>query len=952
MEARATAGFVGRARELAGLEGALGAAQAGAGATVLMAGEAGIGKTRLASKLSEKARSAGFEVLLGRSIDLVGTELPYQPITEALRPLGGIGRSAGSQLHVFEETLALLTDQAAVAPVLLVLEDVHWADASTLDLVVFLAHNLDDRRVLLLATYRPGEPAAKERMRRLAEGVRRSGSSLRLELGPLEHAELTALLAARAGAPPPAAVVDAIVARSEGNPFFAEELLAAGGHGGALPRGLRDLMLERVSRLDPPSQELLQLASAAGRDVGYPLLRALAGRPEPDVRDSLRRAVEHGVLVPEQATGSFRFRHALLAEAVYSTILPGEREALHARLADELAQTEAATPAELAPHWAAAGRNAEALAASVEAAREAEAVFGLAEALAHLERALALWDAVPDASELVGLELSELYGRAADLAGHVGAAARAVELVRRAIELAGPYDPHRAALLHVGLGEDLYAIGDDDAALAALERAVELAPEEPLSPERAYALGSLAGGLMVAWRHEESLAIAEQALALARRVGAREAEVRAVTVVGVDLVHLGRGDEGLAHLRRALELAEEVGDHLGLERAYVNFTDALTMVAQPREARRVGLEGLEAMRRYGIEGALIVANQIEALLAIGEWDEAERLSADALRRAASNFPYWLLAVRAAVETGRGDFDSAKEHLDAARETLPENHVLGVYDAYVAELALWERRWSDAETAVSEGLARAHPPDAAQIRVRLLALGLRAQAELAGLARARRDGDARRHRLERAGELLTAARSDAARASTVTPNAGGWLALAEAEHGRARGEQRPEAWAHAAAAWDRVECPPLAAYCRWREAETLVAAGAPRAEAESALRQAYSVAVRIGAKPLAAELELLGQRARLEPAPPDAGSPDGTRKLEELLGLTPREAEVLTLVARGSTNREIAAALVISVKTASVHVSHILRKLDAPNRLEAAAIAHRLAPPRPEAHTGT
>ena len=156
MEARASAAFVGRVRELGELERALDAARAGSGATVLVAGEAGIGKTRLVSELARRAHDAGFEILLGRAIDLVGTELPYQPFAEALRPLGDprqVGeRSAGSQLHVFENTLTLLTDRAAAAPVLLVLEDLHWADTSTLDLVVFLARNLAGRRLLLLAT--------------------------------------------------------------------------------------------------------------------------------------------------------------------------------------------------------------------------------------------------------------------------------------------------------------------------------------------------------------------------------------------------------------------------------------------------------------------------------------------------------------------------------------------------------------------------------------------------------------------------------------------------------------------------------------------------------------------------------------------------------------------------------------------------------------------------------
>ena len=812
MEVPARAAFVGRVSELAELERALDATQAASGTTVLVAGEAGIGKTRLASELATRARGAGFEVLLGRSLDLVGTELPYQPFVEALRPLGELRRvdagMAASQLRVFEETLALLAERAAVVPVLLVLEDLHWADASTLDLVVFLAHNLGDRRILLLATYRADELASVERVRRLADGVLRSGSALALELGPLAHEELTTLLMTHADAPLPAVLTNAIAARAEGNPFFAEELLAAAdSQGGELPHGLRDLLLQRVAQLDPSTQSLLRLAAAAGRDVRYPLLCAAAALPEPDVRESLRRAVDHRVLVAEQATGSFRFRHALLAEAIYTTILPGEREELHARLAEELARSGAASPAELAPHWAAAGRSTEALAASVEAARQAEAVFGLAEAQAHLERALALWPEVPDAAELAGLDLAELCTWTAELAAEVGAAPRAVELGRRAIELVGAEDPHRAALLHVRLGEYLYAAGSTDALLAAFERAVELVPAEPPSPERAYALGSLAGGLMVAWRHAESLPIGEQALALARDVGAGKAEVRALTVLGGDLAYLGRAEEGLAHFREALVLAEEIGDRVGLERAYVNCTDALTMLGRLRESARLGRSGLDAMRRYGIASALLISNQVEALLAIGDWHEAERLSAAALRSITSSFPSWLLIIRAAVEIGRGEFDAAHAHLEAAGATLREDGVLGLYDAHLAELALWERRWTDADSAVQAGLARAHQRETAQIRIQLCAKGLRAQAELAALARARRDADAVRDRQGRAEKLLASARRAAAKASAITPDVAGWLALAEAEHERVRGDARPRSWSDAAATWDLLERPP-------------------------------------------------------------------------------------------------------------------------------------------------
>ena len=948
LEARTSELFVGRVRELAELECALGATHAGNGATVLVAGEAGIGKTRLVSELASRARDEGFEVLLGRSIDLVGTELPYQPFVEALRPLQEPrqvgGSTAVSQLQVFEETLALLTDRSAAAPVLLVLEDLHWADTSTLDLVVFLAHNLDDRPLLLLATYRADEPSSAERVRRLADGVRRSGSALVLQLGPLEREELTALLAARTDGSLPAALTDEIVVRSEGNPFFAEELLAAAGdESGELPRRLRDLLLQRVARLDPQTQGLLRLAAAAGREVGYPLLRAAAPLPEQEVRESLRQAVEHGVLVAEQETSSFRFRHALLAQAIYTTILPGEREELHVRVADELVAA-GATAAELAPHWEAAGRATEALSASVEAAREAEAVFGLAEALAHLERALALWEAVPDAARLVGLDLAELCSRAAELASQTGTAPRAVELARRAIELVGGSDPLRAASLHESLGVYLDASGHTDACLAAFERAVELVPERPPSPERAQALAALGSGLMLAWRYDESLAICVQALALARAVRAQGVELRALLVLGTDLAYLGRGDEGLAHLWQARQLAEERGAHTALLRAYVLLTDVLTMLGRPRESARLAKAALEAIRPYGIDTTVLVANHGEALLAIGEWEQADTVSAAALRAITANHPHMPLILRADLELSRGDFDAARAHLEAARPTVRHEPGLATYGGYVAELALWERRWTDADVAVQDGLERASFRETAQIRVWLSAKGLRAQAELAGLTRARRDREALQGRLDRARELIGIARAATAEAAAITPNASGWLALAEAEYERARGAAPPELWSEATRTWERLERPPLAAYCRWREAEALVAAGASRTEAGAPLREAHAVATRIGAEPLFREIELLAQRARLDLAPPITDSHGERQSVEEILGLSPREAEVLTLVARGYTNREIAAALVISVKTASVHVSHILRKLDAPNRLEAAAIAHRLAPP--------
>jgi DNA-binding CsgD family transcriptional regulator len=302
-----------------------------------------------------------------------------------------------------------------------------------------------------------------------------------------------------------------------------------------------------------------------------------------------------------------------------------------------------------------------------------------------------------------------------------------------------------------------------------------------------------------------------------------------------------------------------------------------------------------------------------------------------------------LMLRADIELGRGDFDDARAHLEASRATVHHEPGLATYAGYAAELALWERRWADADDAVRDGIDRARPSWGAQIRVWLCAKGLRARAELAALARDRRNTEALQDHLSRARSLRAAACGAAAEASAITPNAAAWLALAEAEYTRACGEAESTAWSEAAATWNRLERPPVAAYCRWREAEALVAASASRVAASVPLRDAYTVATRLGARPLAEEVELLAERARLDLASPEAESTEA-ESLEETLGLTPREAEVLTLIARGYTNREIAATLVISIKTASVHVSHILGKLGAANRLEAAAIAHRVLPP--------
>jgi DNA-binding SARP family transcriptional activator len=433
-------GFVGRAAELARLEQALDGAAAGHGATALIAGPAGIGKTRLTGELVGRARRRGATVLTGRCIDLVGAALPYFPIAEALRPLRGTAaldglqelsrllpgsplaatttRNAGeSQLHLFEAVRTALERLSAAAPVVLVLEDLQWADGSTLDLVAFLAHAVHDERVLIVATWRHDAVRKDDPVYRLASGLRRRRVAFTVELGPLGRDELAALVARESDGPLSLELVESVCARAEGNPFFAEELLAAAlRNEPELPELLQDVLLADFGRLQASTRSVVRVASAAGRAVPLAALVSAMPLPEEQIVEALREAVEHGLLLADRATGSYRFRHALIAEASYARLLPGEREDVHGRLGAALAD-DGARAGELAEHWIAARRPVEAFTASLEAAREAEAVSGLSEALHHLERVLDLWEHVPRAEELAGTAMSTLLGWAGELAG-------------------------------------------------------------------------------------------------------------------------------------------------------------------------------------------------------------------------------------------------------------------------------------------------------------------------------------------------------------------------------------------------------------------------------------------------------------------------------------------------------------------------------------------------------
>ncbi|MGH8836099.1 MAG: helix-turn-helix transcriptional regulator, partial [Actinomycetes bacterium] len=901
---------------------------------------------------------------IGRCLDLVGSGLPYLPFAEAFRGLANAPLPAGPtrpqvgaaaptgaanpQLLLFDRVRTFVEDLSGTAPVVLVVEDLHWSDLSTLDLLSYLATAVGQHRILMVATYRSDELDQVAPVRRTATELVRAKLAAAISLGALAPEDVEALVDAGADPALTPERRSVIVRRSGGNPFFAEELCAAARRDEAgVPRLVQDALRQRLSRLDPDTRAVLELASAAGRPVRYRLLSAVTRLPVHRLDQALRQAIERGVLVADQPVGTFGFRHSLLAETVYATLLPGEREAAHARLARALADRSggaqnSAISAELARHWAAAGRPAEALQASLHAADDAEAQSGRAEALVHLERATELWPAVPETAEIAGSDLAGVLARAAELAYLTGSGPRGVELVRSAIGLldeAG--EPVRVALLHERLGSYLLSIGDREGGLSAFRRAVMLVPATPPSTERVQVLAALAHALMLSWRHRQAAAACTDAITVATALGDARAAWRALDVRALCLCYLGNPEEGLRHLRAALGRPQSHALPPDLTRPYVFLSDALITAGRLDEALAVAQDGLTVARRLGMErgvGTLLASNAAEAMLASGQWNAADAMLSAALRTGGAFWDYHPHRLRAQLATRRGEFEVARHHLAAGAGAAREPNSAHYYFCRLAELALWEGRTADAADAVRDGLPTAATTESAFLRLELCALGLWAQADRAQLAAARADRDELAKARERANRLRQDAHRAARTATTFSPDTAAWLAVADAEHDRSLGQPSPDRWQHAVAGWQRLGRPYQAAYCGWRAAEAYLSAGLPASHALATARTAYAVAIELGAEPLRHELELLGQRARIELSPGDPDRAPDPR--HSALGLTARENEVLALVARGYTNREIADAFTISVKTASVHVSHVLRKLGVSSRVQAAEIAHR------------
>src|SRR5829696_7426332 len=991
--------LVGRDAEVAQLRAALERAAAGQPAIVVVAGEAGVGKTRLVAELLRTADGLGAVALTGGCLDVGEGVLAYAPMVEALRPLaaamdpdelervlggaraklarlvpelspqgGGEQAAPLAPTRLFELLLGVLHRLAERGPVLLVVEDVHWADQSTRDLLGFLARNLR-AGVALVLTYRSDELHRRHPLRPFLAELDRSSRAERLELGRLGRRELAELLAEILDEEVAPALVGEILARSEGNPFFAEELLAAHLEGTKLPLALRDLLLARVETLSEATQRVLAVAAVAGTRVDHQLLAAVVGQDTQELVWLLREAVTRHVLAVAEASGAYVFRHALVQEAIYDDLLPVQRGPLHAAYAralerrieqrGEVSGAGGATAVEqgrLAYHWYAAHDLGQALLASVKAGQAAEAASALAEALGHYERALELWDQAPEAAASSPLDRGTLLHRAAEAANLAGYDDRAITLGRLALDRVDPVaEPLRAGALLERLARYHWTAADTPRAMDFVERAVAIIPPEPPSEELARALAAHGQLLMLLGRHAQARARGEEAVAMARQVGARSVEGHALTTLGTCLGILGHTEEGIADLEQGLRIARELTAVDDLGRDHANLATVLDQAGRSAEAVEVFLAGAAAVRQHGALGRFgpsLLPDAAIALLDLGRREEAERLLDQAfdLDLRSPGLRVRALTVRGTLRLRTGDLAGAqadlRQVLDEAPAPLDPQNAAPVFGG-LAEAALWDGRLADARAAAAEGFRLLAVAEEPYWLGELCRTALGVEAAAAEQARARHAGAEEQAAIELAGGLLD-------RLHAVTAAPGVWPTpavtanrrTAEAEWSRVTGPSDPGRWAAAAEAWDALGYPWHAGLARWRQAEALLAQGAPRPEAAAALAGAWALADGLGARPLAAEVESLARRVRIDlpdaagggaEAEPAAGEPAVTDEL----GLTPREREVLALVADGRTNRQIAEALFISNKTASVHVSNILAKLGVANRGEAAAVAHRL-----------
>jgi class 3 adenylate cyclase/tetratricopeptide (TPR) repeat protein len=982
--------FIGRTAELDDITRHLAEAVEGRASALVIGGEAGVGKTRLVDEAAAIAARDGMAILRGSCLELGDDGLPYGPFIEALRELwrdGDRGElttllgpaqaelgalvpeiagpggsipaiSETSTSRLYELTLGFLDRLAGARPVLLIIEDLHWSDAGSRDLIRFLARSLRRQRLAIILTFRSDALHRRHPFSSLLAELERTERVGRVELRRLSKAEVRDVVVGIRGVPPTSDALDGLMARTGGNAFFVEELVAAGPDASLdTALTLRDILVDRLDALEPPARRVVDAAAVIGPRFEEELVAVVAGHERSQLVQELRRLVDDHVIEPiDAAPPSYRFRHALVAEAVDAELLPGERVRLHAACAAALEAsatfTEPTRSTRMARHWFAAHDLPRALGASVHAGRAAVAARAFAEAQALFERAIEIWARVPDADERAGCSETDAILLAADAAWLAGEPRRAITLIERVVRARQPGDELALAAAYERLGQYRWDAADARGANEAYARASQLIANRPPSAIGARIVATEAQSAMLAGHFGDSERRAREAIDMADAVDAPEVAGHARCTLGVDVAFLGQIDEGLAELREARRVGEEMVRPDDIARAYVNEGLVLWQAGRLEDCLTVSLDGSDAARQLGLSrtlGRALTANAAVALLYLGRWDEAEAMVADALREGVDGLSaVHLRLVQAQLAVLRGDSRTAETTLaeiDRQAESEGNIRLAGDRLAVGAELAVWAGDADRASEVIDRaGLEGERSEDPALV-ARLCAIGIRAAADQVGIARARRSSEAAEQARGRAERWLGIVRAPAAQGAgpPAPPIATGYRLQAEAEMGRLDGAARTVGWDEVAARWDELQIPFEAAVARWRSAEDALARGAPRADVGPRLRAARAIAETLGAAPLLTEIDGLVRRARIDLGPDEVAA---TREVREStgaasLGLSERELEVLELLAAGRTNRQIAETLFITEKTAGTHVSHILAKLDVSNRVEAAAIGVRL-----------
>lgn len=961
------------------------------GRAALVAGDAGMGKTTLLAALCAHGRAQGWRVLVGHCLDLADLLLPYLPFTEIVGRLADehpeVAREAAARhpaiaalapgrrllqdkaghprverADLFEAVHATLEVLADQSPVLVVVEDLHWADQSTRDLMSFLFARPFRGRVAVVGSYRGDELHRRHPLRAaVAEWARLPGIRW-TQLGPLPDDVVRRLVRVLHPGPIRERDVGAIVDRADGNAFFVEELVNAtqsGAQGAGLPESLADLLLVRLDRLDEASRVVVRAASCSGRRVTHALLAAVLDLTGEALDQALRTAVEGNVLAPSGADG-YAFRHALLSEAVHDDLLPGERVRLHGRYVQAIAgQVVPGTAAELATHARAAYDTETAIRASIRAGDEAMAIGGPDDAATHFEAALELLSR-PGVSVPDGVDVPDVVTRSVEAIVACGQPGRAMALVSEHLEARGRAEraeesgdesaeesaqesADRGRLLLAWAGAALVN-ESTDAPVAETAEALRLVGDQP-SPLRGRALSLHARALVNAGRHEEAAGYSAGALSMAQRFDDAEVAADAATTLATLDVHAGDFEAAVRALESVVAGAQAAMDtttemrgryHLAL----VHLEHGLLAEAQDLFALAAGAAA-DAGRPWAPFGfdARYLAAQTAYLR--GRWEEALALADATGQSPPADAEALLLSVRMLVQAGRGD-PSPRALYEQLKPAWAREGVVALNSAAaVLDLAGFagevDRLWQVHGEVVGHLTQAWSPTFNAQVRLAGLVLG--------GLAGSAQQVPARDRLalLERAAALVehveTVARGAASRPHGFGPEGVAWAARVRAERLRLRwGLGEPvdvpalvAAWREAVERFDVLGSPYEAARCRARLAAILTLVGDPH-EAASLAEDARRTAEGLGAAPLLAELDE-GTRRNARPA---------ARRSEEgpSTALTPREEEILALVARGRTNGEIGRQLFISTKTVSVHVSNILGKLGAAGRTEAADLARR------------